>query len=180
MRWTGCRQSSRFASPPLSNPHLLSWALDNGQKNDIMDTSCRNELPLKGETEIGWGAQTSGGSSEYSPCSLFFKWSQLRCVGNLIRMPPGRLPLEVFWVPPTGRTLRQNTLGGDYISHLAWECHRMEELGIWNILLRLLSRPDPGICKDSGWRDGLSSCSSSLLYTLDGVHVEACLIISVC
>ncbi|KAK0140999.1 hypothetical protein N1851_021987 [Merluccius polli] len=42
---------------------------------------------------------------------------------HLIRMPPGRLPLEVFWVRSTGRRPRgrPRTRWRDYISQLAWE-----------------------------------------------------------
>lgn len=95
------------------------------------------------EIEVGWGAQTSGGSSECSRCSLFFERSQLRCVGNLIRMLPRRLPLEVFWARthwgglhiPSGLGMPQDG-GAGY-------------RGFWNILLRLLSRPDPGIYNDN-------------------------------
>lgn len=43
---------------------------------------------------------------------------------NQIRMPPGRLPLEVFQAHPTGRRpwRRPRTQWRDYISHLACEC----------------------------------------------------------
>lgn len=96
--------------------------------------TCYRELWTMAKRMISW-IQAAGMSllqrvaGHRSRCFLFFARSQLRCVGNLIRMPPGRLPLEIFWGPLTGRTLRQNTLGGDYISHLAWECNSMEELG---------------------------------------------------
>ena len=41
----------------------------------------------------------------------------------MVRMPPGRLPLEVFQARPTGRTPRgrPRTHWRDYISLLAWE-----------------------------------------------------------
>jgi len=56
--------------------------------------------------------------------------SQLRWSGHLIRMPPGRLPLEVFRACPTGRRPRgrPRTRWRDYISHLAWERLAQEEL----------------------------------------------------
>ncbi|KAI3367458.1 hypothetical protein L3Q82_026314, partial [Scortum barcoo] len=51
--------------------------------------------------------------------------SQLRWLGHLFRMPPGRLPREVFQACPTGRRpsgKTQDTLdAGDYVSRLAWE-----------------------------------------------------------
>uniref|UniRef100_A0A8C2ZC47 Reverse transcriptase domain-containing protein n=1 Tax=Cyclopterus lumpus TaxID=8103 RepID=A0A8C2ZC47_CYCLU len=82
--------------------------------------------------------------------------SQLRWFGHLVRMPPGRLPLEVFRARPTGRRPRgrPRTRWRDYISRLA-----LERLGIpqnelesvagereaWVGLLNLLPpRPDPG------------------------------------
>jgi len=54
---------------------------------------------------------------------LRFERSQLRWLGHLIRMPPGCLPLEVFWARPTGRRPwgKPRIHWRDYISHLAWE-----------------------------------------------------------
>ncbi|PWA16014.1 hypothetical protein CCH79_00019358 [Gambusia affinis] len=49
--------------------------------------------------------------------------SQLRWLGHLVRMPPGRLSGEVFWARPTGRRPRgrPRTRWRDYVSRLAWE-----------------------------------------------------------
>ena len=57
------------------------------------------------------------------PLLLRVQRSQLRWFGHLIRMPPGRLPLEVFQARPTGRRPRgrPRTRWRDYISLLAWE-----------------------------------------------------------
>jgi len=57
------------------------------------------------------------------PLLLRVERSQLRWFGHLIRMPPGRLPLEVFRTDLTGRRPRgrPGTRWRDYISHLAWE-----------------------------------------------------------
>jgi len=57
------------------------------------------------------------------PLLLRVERSQLRWFGHLIRTPPGRLPLEVFQAPPTGRRPRgrPRTRWRDYISQLAWE-----------------------------------------------------------
>jgi len=90
------------------------------------------------------------------PLLLRVERSQLRWFEHLIRMPPGRLPFEVFQAHPTGRRPRgrPRTCWEDYISHLAWE-----RLGIsqeelesvagekqaWGALLsRLPPRPGPG------------------------------------
>jgi len=57
------------------------------------------------------------------PLLLCIERSQLRWFGHLIRMPPGRLPLEVFQTRPTGRRPRgrPRTRWRDYISRLACE-----------------------------------------------------------
>ncbi|KAI3360319.1 hypothetical protein L3Q82_014632 [Scortum barcoo] len=76
--------------------------------------------------------------------------SQLRWLGHLFRMPPGRLPREVFQAYPTGRRPRgrprtrwRNTM----YSRLAWERlgvppEELEEVSgvreVWASLLRLL------------------------------------------
>jgi len=83
------------------------------------------------------------------PLLLRVKRSKLRFFGHLIRMPPRRLPLEVFWTRPTGRRPwgRPRTCWRDYISHLAWERFKtsQEELEsfagekeVWGALLSLL------------------------------------------
>ncbi|XP_061663464.1 mitogen-activated protein kinase 11 isoform X2 [Syngnathoides biaculeatus] len=48
----------------------------------------------------------------------------MRWLGHLIRMPPGRLPGEVFHECPTGKRPRgrPRTRWRDYVSRLAWEC----------------------------------------------------------
>ena len=57
------------------------------------------------------------------PLLLHVERSQLRWLGHLVRMPPGRLPLEVFRACPSGRRPRgrPRTRWRDYISQLAWE-----------------------------------------------------------
>ncbi len=90
------------------------------------------------------------------PVLLRVERSQLRWFGHLIRMPPGHLPVGVFWACPTSRRPRgrPRTCWRDYISHLAWECLGIppEELesvagerDVWTTLLSLLlPRPGPG------------------------------------
>lgn len=90
------------------------------------------------------------------PLLLRVERSQLRWFGHLIRMPPGRLPLEVFRARPTGRRPRGRPRARwrDYISLLAWERLGIpqEELecvagerDAWNTRLCLLPpRPDSG------------------------------------
>jgi len=91
------------------------------------------------------------------PLLLRIERSQLRWFGHLIRMSPGRLPLEVFQTRPTGRRPqgRPRTRWRDYISRIA--CERLGipqnalgnvagERGVWVNLLGLLPpRPDPRI-----------------------------------
>ena len=88
------------------------------------------------------------------PLLLRVERSQLRWLGHLVRMPPGRIPGEVFRARPTGRRPRgrPRTRWGDYISQLAWERLGIppEELvevagerAVWASLLRMLP-PRPG------------------------------------
>ncbi|KAJ0009346.1 hypothetical protein NQD34_001048 [Periophthalmus magnuspinnatus] len=87
------------------------------------------------------------------PLLLHVERSQLRWLGHLLRMPPGRLPREVFWACPTGRRPRgrPRTRWRDYVS-LAWERlgvppEELEDVSgvreVWESLLRLLP-PRPG------------------------------------
>ena len=89
------------------------------------------------------------------PLLLRVERSQMRWLGHLIRMPPGRLPGEVFRARPTGKRPRgrPRTRWRDYVSQLAWERLGVprEELDdvagereVWASLLKLLPpRPDP-------------------------------------
>ncbi|KAK3557454.1 hypothetical protein QTP70_027739, partial [Hemibagrus guttatus] len=54
---------------------------------------------------------------------LHIERGQLRWLGHLFRMPPGRLPGEVFRACPTGKRPRgrPRTHWRDYVSRLAWE-----------------------------------------------------------
>uniref|UniRef100_A0A8C6KHS8 Reverse transcriptase domain-containing protein n=1 Tax=Nothobranchius furzeri TaxID=105023 RepID=A0A8C6KHS8_NOTFU len=88
------------------------------------------------------------------PLLLHIERSQLRWLGHLVKMPPGRLPGEVFRARPTGRRPkgRPRTRRRDYVSHLAREHLEIspEELAqvagereVWASRLRLLPpRPD--------------------------------------
>ncbi|XP_061762964.1 retrovirus-related Pol polyprotein from type-2 retrotransposable element R2DM isoform X1 [Nerophis ophidion] len=90
------------------------------------------------------------------PLLLHVERSQMRWFGHLVRMPPERLPREVFRARPTGRRPRgrPRTRWEDYVSRLAWERLGIprEELDevtgereVWASLLRLLPpRPDLG------------------------------------
>ncbi|KAI3366490.1 hypothetical protein L3Q82_000624 [Scortum barcoo] len=57
------------------------------------------------------------------PLLLRIERSQLRWLGHLFGMPPGRLPREVFQACPTGRRPRgrPRTRWRNYVSRLAWE-----------------------------------------------------------
>ncbi|KAI3371761.1 hypothetical protein L3Q82_024310 [Scortum barcoo] len=105
------------------------------------------------------------------PLLLRIERSQLRWLGHLFRMPPGRLPREVFQACPTGRRPRgrPRTRWRDYVSRLAWErlgvpLEELEEVSgvreVWASLLRLLpqaSHTGPGSSgwmKMDGWMDG--------------------------
>ena len=88
------------------------------------------------------------------PLLLHVERSQLRWFGHLARMPPGRIPGDVFRARPTGRRPRgrPRTRWRDHISRLAWERlgippeELMEVAGeraVWASLLRSLP-PRPG------------------------------------
>ncbi|KAK3522831.1 hypothetical protein QTP86_004670 [Hemibagrus guttatus] len=57
------------------------------------------------------------------PLLLHIERGQLRWLGHLFRMPPGRLPGEVYRACPTGKRPRgrPRTCWRDYVSRLAWE-----------------------------------------------------------
>ncbi|KAK3517849.1 hypothetical protein QTP70_020994 [Hemibagrus guttatus] len=85
---------------------------------------------------------------------LHIERGQLRWLGHLFQMPPGRLPGEVFQAYPTGKRPwgRPRTRWRDYVSRLAWERlgvppEELEEVSgereVWASLLRLLP-PQPG------------------------------------
>ncbi|KAK3512205.1 hypothetical protein QTP70_000467 [Hemibagrus guttatus] len=83
------------------------------------------------------------------PLLLHIERGQLRWLGHLFRMPPGRLPGEVFWACPTRKRPRgrPRTHWRDYVFRLAWERlgvppEELEEVArereVWASLLRLL------------------------------------------
>ncbi|TWW61054.1 hypothetical protein D4764_05G0011440 [Takifugu flavidus] len=90
------------------------------------------------------------------PLLLRVERSQMRWLGHLLRMPPGRLPGEMFRACPSGSRPpgRPRTHWRDYVSRLAWERlgippDELEDVAgereVWASLLRLLPpRPNPG------------------------------------
>ncbi|KAK5851497.1 hypothetical protein PBY51_023044 [Eleginops maclovinus] len=81
------------------------------------------------------------------PLFLRVERSQLRWFGHLVRMPPGRLPREVFQARPAGKRGRPRTRWRGYISLLAWErlgipqselVDVARERKVWGSLLELL------------------------------------------
>ncbi|KAK0149127.1 LINE-1 reverse transcriptase [Merluccius polli] len=110
------------------------------------------------------------------PLLLRVERSQMRWLGHLVRMPPGRLPGEVFRARPTGRRPRgrPRTRWRDYVSRLAWERLGIpqEELAevagereVWASLLRLLPPPTRPRISGRRWMDGwipTSKCANSL------------------
>ncbi|TWW81730.1 R2DM Retrovirus-related Pol polyprotein from type II retrotransposable element [Takifugu flavidus] len=89
------------------------------------------------------------------PLLLRVERSQMGWLGHLVKMPPGRLPGEVFRACPSGRRPpgRPRTRWRDYVSRLAWERlgippDELEEVAgereVWTLLRLLPPRPDPG------------------------------------
>ncbi|XP_042604086.1 uncharacterized protein LOC122141275 [Cyprinus carpio] len=85
---------------------------------------------------------------------LHIERSQLRGLGHLFRMPPGRLPGEVFRARPTGRRPRgrPRTRWRDFVSRLAWERlgippEELEEVSrereVWASLLKTAAPETP-------------------------------------
>ncbi|KAI3364724.1 hypothetical protein L3Q82_010853, partial [Scortum barcoo] len=101
------------------------------------------------------------------PLLLHIERSQLRWLGHLFRMPPGRLPREVFQACPTGRRPRgrPRTRWRDYVSQLAWEhpgppgraggsVWGEGSLGISAQTAASMTRPRIKRMKMDGWMDG--------------------------
>ena len=125
--------------------------MGSDRKNEIVNTSGRNGLPhlsgLSRRDRVRSSVIREGLGVE--PLLLRIERSQMRWLGHLVRMPPGRLPGEVFQAHPTGRRPRgrPRTRWRDYVSRLAWERLRVppEELeevagdrDVWVSLLKLL------------------------------------------
>ncbi|KAI3365359.1 hypothetical protein L3Q82_010444 [Scortum barcoo] len=79
--------------------------------------------PEKGGVPSPAGFGHSGGARSRAAAPSHIERSQLRWLGHLFRMPPGRLPREVSQACPTGRRPRgrPRTRWRDYVSRLAWE-----------------------------------------------------------
>ncbi len=102
-----------------SYSHLWLWAVGHDRKDKIPDTGGRNELSPQG----GWAlplrdrvrSSVTWEELRIEPLVLDTERSQLRWIGHLFRMPPGRPPGEVFRARPTGRRppgKTQDTLEG--------------------------------------------------------------------
>ncbi len=124
--WRGTEPEGKAFNVPIdlcSSPHLWSWVLGSDRKNEIMLWLYKRRRWVSSE---GWlsGLRNRVRSSdirrELGEESLLFgiERSHLRWFRHLIRMPPGHLPLEVFWARPTvGRPRsRPRTCWWDYIS----------------------------------------------------------------
>ncbi|XP_061625696.1 probable ATP-dependent RNA helicase DDX17 isoform X2 [Phyllopteryx taeniolatus] len=101
------------------------------------------------------------------PLLLHIERTQMRWLGHLIRISPGRLPGEVFRARPSRPRGRPMTRWRDYILRLAWERLGIppEELDVvagerevWASLLKLLPpRPDlvaGAVAVENGWMEG--------------------------
>ncbi|KAI3366014.1 hypothetical protein L3Q82_009842 [Scortum barcoo] len=103
------------------------------------------------------------------PLLLRIERSQLRWLGHLFRMPPGRLPREVFQACPTGRRPRgrPRTRWRDYVSRLAWERlgvppEELEEVSGFTVEVGMFWLPalgyrDVGTARESSASPGPSS-----------------------
>ncbi|TWW63109.1 hypothetical protein D4764_03G0001170 [Takifugu flavidus] len=109
---------------------FLRWVAGLSLRDRVRSSAIREELGVE-------------------PLLLRFERSQMRWLGHLVRMPPGRLPGEVFRACPSGRRPpgRPRTLWRDYVSQLVWERlgilpDELEEVTgereVWASLLKLL------------------------------------------
>jgi len=94
--------------------------LTYGHKLWVVTERMRSQIQA---AEISFLRRVAGRELGVEPLLLRIERSQLRRFGHLIRMPPGRLPFEVFQARPTGRRPRgrPRTCWRDYVSRLAWE-----------------------------------------------------------
>nr|XP_023656259.1 uncharacterized protein LOC111837982 [Paramormyrops kingsleyae] len=84
----------------------LTYALGSDRKNEITEKRGRNEFPSQvSGLSLRDGVRSSDNRKglKVKPLLLRIKRSQLRWFGHLSRMPPGRLPGEVFQACPTRR-----------------------------------------------------------------------------
>ncbi|GAA6082711.1 uncharacterized protein LOC111191400, partial [Tachysurus ichikawai] len=142
--------------PTLTYGHEL-WVMTERTRSRIQAAEMSFLRGVAGRS-LGGGVGGSVAREELrvEPLLLHIERSQLRWLGHLFRMPPGRLPGEVFRACPTGRRPRgrPRTRWRDYVSRLAWERlgippEELEEVSgereVWASLLRLLPpRPSPG------------------------------------
>ncbi|KAK3508670.1 hypothetical protein QTP70_003319 [Hemibagrus guttatus] len=142
-------------------------ALTDGHELWVMTERVRSRIQAGSASEISFLRRVAGRSLRdrvrssvtreelgVEPLLLHIERGQLRWLGHLFRMPPGRLPGEVFRACPTGKRLRgrPRTRWRDYVSRLALERlgvppEELEEVSgereVWASLLRLLP-PRPG------------------------------------
>lgn len=134
-------------NPTLTYGHEL-WVVT--EKNEIVDTSRRKAAGLSLSDRV----RSSDILEELGVKSLLLcvKRTQPRWFGHLVRMPPGRLPGEVFRACPTGRSPWADVGHNGELSAVLetpW-ClpGEVEDMGgerrVWASLLRLLApRPRP-------------------------------------
>ncbi|KAI3369117.1 hypothetical protein L3Q82_025441 [Scortum barcoo] len=110
-----------------------------------------------GSLKIGVRSSVTREELGVEPLLLRIERSQLRWLGHLFQMPPGRLPREVFQACPTGRRpLEEDPGHAGETMPLGWPgnasgspLEELEEVSgvreVWASLLRLLPpRPGPG------------------------------------
>ncbi|KAK3574348.1 hypothetical protein QTP86_005151 [Hemibagrus guttatus] len=109
---------------------FLCWVVRRSLRDRVRSSVTREELGVE-------------------PLLLHIERGQLRWLGHLFQMPPGRLPGEVFRACPTGKRPRGRPRTGwrDCVSQLAWERlgvppEELEKVSgereVWASLLRLL------------------------------------------
>ncbi|KAK3550678.1 hypothetical protein QTP70_002404 [Hemibagrus guttatus] len=143
--------------PTLTYGHEL-WVMTERIRSRIQSAEMSFLRRVAGRSPLRDRVRSSVTQEELGvePLLLHMERGQLRWLGHLFRMPPGRLPGEVLRACPTGKRPRgrPRTRWRDYVSRLAWERlgvppEELEEVSgereVWASLLRLLPlRPGSG------------------------------------
>ncbi|PWA21171.1 hypothetical protein CCH79_00009483 [Gambusia affinis] len=108
------------------------------------------------------------------PLLLHVERGQLRWLGHLVRMPPGRLPGEVFRARPTGRRPRgrPRTRWRDDVSRLAWERLGIPPEELVEVASEAATPATRPRISGRRWMDGFIKTRNWCLHTKHVLHVK--------
>jgi len=129
-----------LSTPPLSSSSVAGhgWRFREASSTGLSTEGvmiCKKKSEADSHRDHGRSSDIRRRELGVEPLLLCVERSPLRWFGHLIRTPPGRLPLEVFQVPPTGRRPRgrPRTRWRDSISRLACDASGSHTMS-WNVL----------------------------------------------